>query len=252
MAQPLSKSNDWEDSEYAFLQLAEIRLGLSTAVAAITLLASDDASKEKLRTLLAIKTSFSPNVDKEAIDGFVARIMENAEVHSDRGFHTFRATSLVSMCAALETLMKNILVQWMEPTGKWVKALDSAKIRFKATDFLLASERERKFAIADELWNAGAATNGHFEKIEKLFSLHLPLFSKEFAKLNSGVSRADFNTAFVVRNCLVHDGGLANSHVTQHTEFEVGERIVLTNVFAGRLFNAIQATAGAAWASTSL
>ena len=109
---------------------------------------------------MAIKTSFSPNVDKEAIDGFVARIMENAEVHSDRGFHIFRATSLVSMCTALESLMKNILVQCMEPAGKWVKTLDSVKIRFKATDFLLASERERKFAIADELWKDGIAANG--------------------------------------------------------------------------------------------
>ena len=129
--------------------------------------------------------------------------------------------------------MKNILVQWMEPTGKWVKALDSARIRFKATDFLLASERERKFAIADELGNAGAATNGYFEKIEKLFSLHLPLFSKEFAKLNLDVSRADFNTAFVVRNCLIHDGGLANYQVAQHTEFAVRE-----NYFDERLCRA--------------
>ena len=128
MAQPPSRSNDSDESEYAHAQLAEIRLGLSTTIAAITLLASDDASKEKLQALLAVKTSFSPNVDKETIDSFVARIMENAEGHNDRGFHTFRATSLISMCAALESLIKNILVQWMDPTGQQVKALDSTKI----------------------------------------------------------------------------------------------------------------------------
>ena len=155
------------------------------------------------------------------------------------------------MCAALESLMKNILVQCMEPRGNWVKTLDSVKIRFKATDFLLASERERKFVIADELWKDGTAANGHFEKVEKLFSLHLPHFSKEFAKLTSDVSSADFNMAFVVRNCLVHDGGLANNQVAQHTEFAVGEKIILPNVLAGRLFNAIEGTGNAAWASTS-
>ena len=251
MAQPLSKSNDWEESEYAHSQLAEIRLGLSTTIAAITLLASDDASKAKLQALLAVKTSFSASVDKEAIDRFVARIMENAEGHSDQGFHTFRATALISMCAALESLIKNILVQWMDPTGQQVKALDSTKIRFKATDLLLASDRERKFAVADELWKEGTAANGHLEKVERLFSLHLPHFSNEFATLNSDVIRADFNMAFVVRNCLVHDGGLANNQVAQHTEFAVGEKIILPNVLAGRLFNAIEGTGNAAWASTS-
>ena len=205
-----------------------------------------------MQALLVVKTSFSASVDKEAIDRFVARIMENAEGHSDQGFHTFRATALISMCAALESLMKNILVQCMEPTGNWVKTLDSVKIRFKATDFLLASERERKFVIADELWKDGTAANGHFEKVEKLFSLHMPHFSKEFTKSTSDISRADFNTAFVVRNCLIHDGGLANYQVAQHTEFAVGEKIILTNVFAGHLFNAIEGTGNAAWASTSL
>ena len=252
MAQPLSKSNDWEESEYAHSQLAEIRLGLSTTIAAITLLACDDVSKAKLQALLAVKTSFSASVDKEAIDRFVARIMENAEGHSDQGFHTFRATALISMCAALESLIKNILVQWMDPTGQQVKALDSTKIRFKATDLLLASERERKFADADVLWKDGSAANGHFEKVEKLFSLHLPHSSKEFTKSTSDISRADFNTAFVVRNCLVHDGGLANNQVAQHTKFAVGEKIILTNVFAGRLFKAIEGTGSAAWVSTSL
>ena len=100
-----------------------------------------------------------------------------------------------------------------------------------AADVLGLPVMEQWYAIADKLFDQLAQSGRQmFKRVERLFLEcgYLPQRPEQIYQLKEAFDAADrdkFNEAFLVRNCLVHNGGRVSSALARHAKQVAGQPI---------------------------
>ena len=159
-----------------------------------------------------------------------------AEGEVERSFATLRKFVVISACSAMEGLWKAAFVEQALRDPSILAGLD-VRIQLSPADVIGVSDEEKLFALADELYKTSPGgrsrqkTWTHFERHLHLVSNLLLLSTGEVAAAQEWLEMADaelYNEIFAVRNCLVHNGGVADRRLEGRGTFEVGSPIVLT------------------------
>lgn len=225
-------------------ELRFIRYAHSASIVAIQMLATNNEIRPHVETLFRINAGFLP-VGDGAYSGAASRAIDVASDLVSSNFQVLRRSSLISLCAALEHLLKSVLVEWSEFAPEKIAGLEQVKISIHASDFLEAEQRDRLFLVADKLYQDASSAKSYFEKLRAIFRTHLPDQTAALAIELKNISENDVNEAFLIRNCLVHHGAKVSRFLSSRTEMEHGSPIILSAKSLGRYFDAIEKLADA-------
>lgn len=148
-----------------------------------------------------------------------------------RGYEVIRGSALIAACGAFEYLIKAVFVdQATIQPDKAADLLTGTKIRMPASDVLGLPLVEQWYAIADELFKLPADGQMH-GRVKRMLSeyVYLPQGAEQRLLLVEALADVDihkFNEAFLIRNCLVHNGGRVSLELARHTNVVAGQRIV--------------------------
>lgn len=191
------------------------------------------ADRAEVEALLKMARGFGPGqgLHDDALD-----VQDAARREVALSFATYRRFVVISACAAFENLWKATFVQRAmdDPT-----VLNNVEVRLSLNpaDVIGLSDQEKLFAVADELYSvsptgkARQRTWTHFERHRYLVTQLLSLTEEQAAVVLDWFEGADaglFNEMFTLRNCLVHNGGVADRRLAAHGRFSVGESIKLS------------------------
>lgn len=191
------------------------------------------ADLDHIQALVRMSKGFA---QPQALHEDAAEIQSAAQEEVARAFSTYRTFVVTSACAAIETLWKATFVERALSDPSILARID-VQLSLNASDVIALSDEEKLFAVADELYKK--SPNGrprhkpwtHFERHRYLISDLLPLSPSERAEVQEWLESADeelFNEIFAVRNCLVHNGGIADRRPIGRGRFRPGEQIVLS------------------------
>lgn len=187
-----------------------------------------DGFAKQLQVNLQLIGGFSKESSTDSGRLFCERVQEIVEETAKREFEPIRRTGLVELCSAIEYQFKVTIVEWAEANSKVLTGLENVKVRLPAEALLEGSQRERLHALVDWIYQDVSSANGHLKKICAIVGKHLKSKSDLFSKSLSEVKQEVFDQAFVVRNCLVHDGGIVNSRVSKILHQKIGDELHLS------------------------
>ena len=175
-----------------------------------------------------------------------AQLLAAASAERDRGLETMRRLTLVSVCGALEYLVKAVLVdQAANDPDAATGLLSKAKVKLNAADVLGLTPLEQWFVIADRLYEQLAEQSPMtYERSVRMLTEFAPFPPGEDQKqhvinaLNKDEIRF-FNEAFLVRNSLVHNGGKVSTALARFAKTRRGELVVLNSKYGTPMLNAL-------------
>ena len=230
----------------AYDQLIAVRKTMHASIAGLSLLATDESLSVKVETLLKMKSSFDLKFDTKEIANSAQSIVDTAIALSNNNFHSTRCAGLVAVCAAMENLTKCAFVYWAESSPTKLSGLESTMMSILTNDQSTLPLRDRLFNLADRIvQDLSRKEKSQFARIRALLIAHFPDFVTEFDSESSAVETTHFDNAFLVRNCVVHSGGLPNVRKARELKIEQGESITLTKDTMSHYFGAIEGTAAA-------
>lgn len=172
--------------------------------------------------------------------------VETSQVEMQRDFETLRQVSLISLCGAAEYLVKAVFVDLAAADPALAAArLQKAKIKLSAEEVLGLSAVEQWFLIADRLFESLASSDPLiYPRVKKLLSEHayLTLGPVESEWIQSPLTEEDerrLNEAYLVRNCLVHNGGKVSSTLARYARRERGSVLALDGSYGAELMLAV-------------
>lgn len=234
----------------AYDEVVGIRHAHITAKLAVQLIATHPGIGPNIISAIQVNRGFKElNAQTGSYQEAADRIIEIANEQIENDFQSYRRSSLVSLCAALEHLTKSVFVEWAEIGLDNLAGISSAKVSLSVTEFMATDERDRLFLVADKLYQDYPGTKGHFYKFQGFIHDFLP---KQFSKFENdlkNISSKDFCEAFLVRNCVVHHGGRVNRLLGQLDGFETGKQIVFTQKMMDRYFIALEGMGSALFAA---
>jgi hypothetical protein len=146
------------------------------------------------------------------------------ELEQENELHTLRASTLISLCSALENLWKCLLVDHLIDCPDLVSHLPNQSHKFTIAEVLNLEDSEKLFLVADKLFLECAAGKPHFDRFKYLL---VDLLPRNPALPTCDVSRFNksaFNEAYLVRNILVHNGGRVDQWLSkQSTGYKRGD-----------------------------
>lgn len=186
----------------------------------------------------AIKDSIGPARD---------RLREAVDEHA-RGGETLRRMTIVALCGAIEYLVKAVFVsQAHQNPEEAAKLIANKKIKLYASEVVGLPASEQWFVIADRLWEA--LSEGYprtYERATRLLTEHTYLAFGDDAKkeVAAVLKTADevqlFDEAFLVRNCIVHNGGRVSSALARHSRRTRGEVLVVDKTYGTKLIRVLK------------
>jgi hypothetical protein len=175
-----------------------------------------------------------------------SQLLAAVTAERERGLETMRRLTLVSVCGALEYLVKAVLVDQaaIDPDAA-SSLLTKAKVKLNASEVLGLTSLEQWFVIADRLYEQLAEPYPltHERSVRMLTEFApFPLGEDQKAHVVKALTKDQircFNEAFLVRNCLVHNGGKVNSPLARFARKQRGDLIVLDSKYGTPLLNSI-------------
>lgn len=157
----------------------------------------------------------------------------------DRGFRVIRGAALIAACSAFEYLIKATFVSQaaFDPAAAAGLLVDT-RLKVPAADVLGAPATELWFAIADQLFEQMPNPPRQMHQRVRRFLLDYTYAADREEYLSDGkrvfedMDCPKLDEAFLIRNCLVHNGGRVSSALARHTQRPVG---VLIEFDAGLL-----------------
>ena len=158
-----------------------------------------------------------------------AELLAIATAERGRGYETMRRLTLVSVCGALEYLVKAVLVDQVASDHHEAAALLSkSKIKFNASEVLGLTPSEQWFVIADRLFEQLADPHPlmHARSVRLLTGFApFPFGDEQKNQVTDALTQDEircFNQAFLIRNCLVHNGGKVSSPLARFSGLSRG------------------------------
>ena len=175
-------------------------------------------------------------------DGFAAQadmvVKYVQEMHESK-FETMWQMALISLCGALEYLVKAVFVdQAAHDQAKAAALIEDVKLNLKASDVLGLPVTEQWFIIADALFKELGKRHPQFYQrctcmLQDYSALQLPAVQREHLETALGASEIkNINEAFLVRNCLVHNGGRVSAALAKAKGLERNSLIQLDRDYA--------------------
>jgi hypothetical protein len=166
----------------------------------------------------------------------------------DDDFVTLRRATLVSMCSALEYLVKADYVD--QASSNPVEAgrrLDGVNVRLRASEVVGLDATERWYLVADRLFDflgdpSNNKSRGFGERARRLLTEFVPSDKARIKGVDSAFSGErleKLNEAFLVRNCLAHNGGRVNAALAGFPRRAHGEVLKLDRTYGPGLMGAV-------------
>ena len=189
--------------------------------------------REAIAAGIRMNRGMAEGLDQKRVDSYVDDMFDVVANEREAGFSTIRSSALIAACGALEYLLKATFVnQALFDPAKAAAKLSRKRIRLLASEVLSCLETEQWFLIADRLFEQLADEERQMHK-------RVRLFLREYTLLPGGQDQTDFldkafseldafkfDEAFLVRNCMVHNGGRVSAALSQHSNQPIGKEIV--------------------------
>ena len=111
-------------------------------------------------------------------------------------------------------------------------------------DLVDEDSTERLFTMADNLFRS-AKQKRFSDRVKWVVKITAPKQTEFFERALSKDSEQSVNEAYLIRNCIVHRGGLADKKLLAESSDTIGSKIVLTDDRMKRLLTALADTANA-------
>ena len=192
-----------------------------------TLPTVDDAVSTGLRMRSGMKPENpnSPTIER------ALRLRKIVEAERDRGYEVIRSSALVAACGAFEYLLKATYVSQalLRPTEA-ADMLSDARVKFSASEVMGKADAERWYVIADSLFKESSQTGRLMYSRVKHFLVeyvHMPNSDAEVELQSTftDIDRQRFDKAFLLRNCIVHNGMRVGMELARHTGAGLGQEI---------------------------
>ena len=255
-----TKTNEARDQAHQrFDRIINVHVAALNAMRLVIALPEADLN---LAALLRVRQGMKPG-RAEVTSEFVHESLAVAHAEQAVGFATMRGLTLVSACGALEYLIKATYVD-LAATDPSVASsrITPFKLKLSAADVLGLDPIEQWHQIADALLTTlGQESPRMHQRASKMLLQYAPnpCGEDDLRHLNEALSDAEkrlLDEAFLVRNCLVHNGGKVSSALA-HFRGQItsrGESIMLDQAYGADLLAALRKFAGAVYGlgSTSL
>ena len=220
------------ERERAFDRFESIERVHSAAMETFRVVATLPDASALISASVRLRLGMTPDLTPERADDHAKLILETLDNEKARGYEVIRGSALVAICGAFEYLVKATFVdQAACAPQRAATLLSRSKIRLSASEVLGTSVSEQWFAIADRLFEQLSEPHPQmYDRVQK-FLLDFTFMDQKEAQaemLRKSFSRVDpskFNEAFLVRNCLVHNGGRVGAQLARSTGLEVGAPI---------------------------
>lgn len=211
----------------------------SAAITAFELIPTLPESEGVLATSFRLKRGMQSTDTFESLARGAQSIHEAMVDERDRGFRVIRGSALITACAAFEYLVKATFVSQaaFDPTAAAGLLVDT-RLKVPASDVLGAPAMEQWFAIADQLFEQMPSPPRQMhQRVRRLLLEYTYVADREkdlsdVMRIFEDMDCAKLDEAFLIRNCLVHNGGRVSSALARHARRPVG---VLIEFEAGLL-----------------
>lgn len=212
------------------------------------LVASLPDANERLEAQIRVRRGMRPTDTKEAVAEAAAMVLEAASKEREGEFQVVRSQALMAMCAAVEHLVKATVVDRAEEDLASAAALLArSKIKVPAHEVLASDGKELRFSVVDALLKSLGETEPlAYPRMVKLLreychSPYADVHKKEIGSLlEDAAQQRQFNEAFLVRNCLVHNGGRVSATLSHFTKELRGSAIALDNARTTTLMRSLR------------
>ena len=236
-----------KERERAFEAFNAILHAYTAALQAVGVLATLPNGQQLVFAQIKLRSGMRDGFEgadlEEAADNFI----DMARAERERDFETLRRVTLVSLCGALEYLIKAVIVdQAAYDIGKATKLLIKKNVKLSASEVMGLTPTEQWFTVADRLYDALSESDPlMYPRAVRLLNefTFLP-FGKDQQShidtiLNADESRL-LNEAFLVRNCLVHNGGRVSSALSRFSGLKRSDLIELDRRYGSSLLKTIR------------
>ena len=220
----VTDSKDGTERERAWERFQASIASHSAAIEALRLVQAMPDRAEFLAAQFQMRLRADPKYTADSLAEVSDRILENIDTEANGGFAVMRQSALVGSCASFEYLVKAFFVDGaLAAPALAAEKLSTLRIRLDAAEVLGLEQVEQWFAIADRLMeDVGKAHPTMSARIQRflLDHTHLPngeLHRKEIRQTFDELDNRCFNEAFLVRNCVVHNGGRTDSRLARLT-----------------------------------
>lgn len=201
--------------------------------------------------LLATNVRLRKGLDTVSADSAIhhaVAMRETMEAEKGRNFEVIRGSALIAVCGAFEYLLKATFVdQALSDPKAAATLLSAAKHKISLTDFLGTTPIEQWYLIAESLLVSFTERSRLLQAERWLMEyIHLPdrdMLIPRFQKVFNELDRSKFDEAFLIRSCLVHNGGRVDRSLALQTRRVQGARIGLGDGTLGPLLAPLQTLA---------
>lgn len=219
-----------KERERAYAAFQTILTAHSAAIGSLKLVASLPEAEQLIAAQMKAQGGWKVDVALDDLAPLADRVISIAGEELDREFETLRRITLVSLCGALEYLIKAVLVDLasFEPL-RAAAIVAPSKVKLSASEVLGLGSGEQWLLVADRLFESLAESQPlMYQRAVKFLSDygHLPLGEEQLPQVRNLLTGDDvrhFNEAYLVRNCLVHNGGRVSSALARFARFQRGE-----------------------------
>ena len=155
------------------------------------------------------------------------REAELAHREVDQGFPLLHGQALLSLCGALEALIRDFLAAWLRNLPSVQEANEIKGLRVKLGEYSALDEEDRAFYVLDlleqKLGSLRMQGATRFEALLKVVSLG--------GAVHADIRRQIFEM-FKIRNVLIHRSGIADRKFRQECpwlEIQVGDTVTVSN-----------------------
>ena len=220
------------------------------AIGALRLLQTLPDSQERVAIQLRMRLRADPKYTNESLMTRAELILETIDAEADSGFITLKESALVSACSSFEYLVKAFFVDCaLKGPVEAAAMLASLRVRLDVSDVLGLPLAEQWFAIADRVFEElGKAHPTMSSRVQHFLLEHTHLPEGELRRADmraafEGLDRRKFNEAFLLRNCIVHNGGRANTMFARASGSQIGSAIGFKNGYVRELLDPIKQVA---------
>ena len=236
--------NEWERAWDRFQAATKVH---SAAIEALRLLQSLPDSNEHVASALRMRLRADPKYTNESLMTAADLILETIDAEANIGFITLKESALVSACSSFEYLVKAFFVDCaLKGPVEAAAMLASLRVRLDVSDVLGLPLAEQWFAIADRVFEElGKAHPTMSSRVQHFLLEHTHLPEGELRRADmraafEGLDCRKFNEAFLLRNCIVHNGGRANTMFARASRTKIGSAIGFKNRYVSELLKPIK------------
>ena len=173
-----------------------------------------------------------------------ASMLHIVQKEVDEDFPVLRESALVNVCASFEYLLKAFFVDGaLQDEVAAAARIASLRVKVRAEEVLGTPRPEVWFEIADQAFKVVGQDTTMSARTRRFLLEHTYLGEwdrKDIEKAFDELDAKTFNEAFLVRNCVVHNGGRNSAVLARVNGSSAGAEIRFEGGFVTRLITPIK------------